>query len=105
MFRTDFLAPLLAAGLFPDLSQTFFFPGVPALDRARSLEYAFESAEQVFGQTSDFLRRNVDLTCSSLSDRSRPLDKHHRCRKWATCGDFTVPVFAARLGVQRRSLG
>jgi hypothetical protein len=40
----DFLSPVLAGMLFPDLSQRFFFISVPAADRQRFLELAWENA-------------------------------------------------------------
>ena len=42
-FSEDFLTPLLAATLFPDLIQRFWPWGIGALDRTRALEDAFES--------------------------------------------------------------
>jgi predicted chitinase len=44
ILRADFLSPLVAAALFPDFTQTFIPFSVPAFDRARSLEYAFEAS-------------------------------------------------------------
>ena len=43
-FRTDFLTPLLAAGLFPDLFQRFWPFRIPKFDRARALEDSFAAA-------------------------------------------------------------
>ena len=42
----DFLSPLIAAALFPDFSQRFIGYPVAPFDRARALEYAFESSRQ-----------------------------------------------------------
>jgi hypothetical protein len=44
VLRHDFLSPLLGATLFPDFVQRFLPLRLNALDRARALEYAFESA-------------------------------------------------------------
>ena len=44
ILRSDFLSPLVAAALFPDFTQTFIPVSIPAFDRARSLEYAFEAS-------------------------------------------------------------
>lgn len=41
---TDLLSPLVAATLFPDFGQRFLPFPVPAFDRARALELAFEAA-------------------------------------------------------------
>jgi predicted chitinase len=41
---TDFLSPLVAAALFPDFTQTFIPWPVGPFDRARALEYAFETS-------------------------------------------------------------
>ncbi|MCU1305618.1 MAG: hypothetical protein JWN45_313 [Acidobacteriaceae bacterium] len=44
MLSHDFLSPLLASLLFPDLLQRFLPFSVPTYDRARALEYSFEGA-------------------------------------------------------------
>jgi predicted chitinase len=44
ILRSDFLSPLVAAALFPDFTQTFIPAPVPAFDRARALEFAFEAS-------------------------------------------------------------
>lgn len=43
----DFLSPLVASSLFPDLAQRFLFFPVPYFDRAWALEQSFERAAQV----------------------------------------------------------
>ena len=43
MLGEDFLAPLVAGTLFPDFTQRFLPFAVPAFDRARWLERAFEA--------------------------------------------------------------
>lgn len=40
----DFLAPLVAAALFPDFAQRFLWPPIPAFSRARALEKALEDS-------------------------------------------------------------
>jgi predicted chitinase len=42
--KQDFIAPIVAAGLFTDFVQHFLPAPVPSLDRTRSLEYALEQA-------------------------------------------------------------
>jgi hypothetical protein len=54
----DFLSPLLAAGLFPDLLQRFLFLAIEDLDRARGLEYAFEQAWQQTQQQPNLLQNS-----------------------------------------------
>lgn len=44
IFQHDLWSPLAAAMLFPDFAQRFLPVSVPALDRARSLEFALEEA-------------------------------------------------------------
>jgi hypothetical protein len=52
-FRTDFLAPLAAAALFPDLLQRLLPFPVTQFDRARGLESAFTAkAADIWGNSS-----------------------------------------------------
>jgi len=44
ILKQDFLAPLVAAALFPDFLQRFLFRPIPEFDRAVSLERALEDA-------------------------------------------------------------
>ena len=59
ILRSDFLSPLVAAALFPDFTQTFIPWPVPAFDRARALEYAFEASGR------SILQRRPDGTLPS----------------------------------------
>jgi predicted chitinase len=59
ILRADFLSPLVAAALFPDFTQTFLPAPVPAFDRARALEYAFEASGR------EILERRPDGTLPS----------------------------------------
>lgn len=63
-FANDFLSPLIGATLFLDFSQGYLPFPVGALDRARSLEFAFEKAEEAFGGT-DYLSRHFQEHRSS----------------------------------------
>jgi len=59
IFANDFLSPLIGAMFFLDFSQGFIPYPIPAFDRARALEYAFESAELSQGPgTKQFLDKN-----------------------------------------------
>lgn len=52
LLRSDFLSPLVGAALFPDFTQSFLPFPVPSFDRARSLEYAFESAGRAINKAA-----------------------------------------------------
>jgi hypothetical protein len=52
ILRDDFLSPVLAAFLFPDFAQRFFFRPIPILDRAIALEKSLEKSWD--DQTRDF---------------------------------------------------
>jgi len=57
-FANDFLSPLVAAALFPDFLQRLLPISIDALDRARALEYAFESAWPVAAGQGAAQQRN-----------------------------------------------
>ena len=59
-FRADFLSPLVAATLFPDLLQRVLPFPIAALDRARALESAFTArAADIWGERSNPFSKSV----------------------------------------------
>ncbi|MCG5062224.1 MAG: hypothetical protein KA714_30720 [Limnoraphis sp. WC205] len=88
----DFLSPLLAAGLFPDLIQRFF-PSIPffsqTFDRARGLEYAFEYAWIVKPWKEKFKPFAVSYKDENLKN---PLNKSYYDH-WKPTGKAPALVF------------
>lgn len=68
-FRRDFLAPLVAATLFPDMLQRLIPYPIPAFDRARGLERAFIDARSTFW-TSDGKSNPFEDSINALWDPS-----------------------------------
>jgi predicted chitinase len=60
IFGSDLLSPLLSATLFSDFTQAFIPVAINPLDRARSLEFAFENSELAMGdQNASYLKRDL----------------------------------------------
>ena len=69
ILKSNFLAPLAAATLFPDFIQRFIPLPLPAFDRARWLEAAFEASWQQAGIPGRIHLRTVSSGCGLLADK------------------------------------
>jgi hypothetical protein len=68
ILSSDFLAPAVWGALFPDFLQRFIPHSLPALDRARVLEAAFEQAWNAPGPDNPMLAGLFDLCGKEMGD-------------------------------------
>jgi predicted chitinase len=86
---TDFLSPLLAATLFPDFAQSVIPYPLGFLDRARALEYAFETgSDRMYLSNASAKRENENLNAAET--RETNLARKSFQAHWSPTG--TIPA-------------